>query len=166
MQTYPLLNAAINMCPTLLDHAMAQEILNIVKQADLSPDRLTLELTEYYPPSDMAELARVVAFLRKSGVRIALDDFGTGHATMAYLAHVDLDEVKIDKSLIQGIGESTIMRQELATILDLISVSGARVTCEGVETQEDALALKNMGVEQIQGYFFAKPSFLSHIFPL
>lgn len=163
MYQHPFMQCAVNVDPNLLCMDMAREIMGILSDYKISPSRLQLEITEHNAPYSMGSLAAVVSWLRKQGVQIALDDFGTGHATIAYLAKVDLDYVKIDKSLVQGIADSSFMKQELMAIMDLISVSGARIICEGVESHEDALFLKRIGVEQVQGYFFHKPAKLEDL---
>jgi EAL domain-containing protein (putative c-di-GMP-specific phosphodiesterase class I) len=88
---------------------------------------------------------------------VALVDCGTGHATMEYLAKVDLDLVKIDKSYIEGIETDRTKRVTLMTVIDLIRTCDIQVLCEGVENEAQAKILKEMGVDYGQGYYFGKP---------
>lgn len=157
------LQVAVNICPALLDKQMAEDIMEIIYEMGISPDRLHIELTEHNPPKNMFELAKNVAWLRQRGVKVALDDFGTGHATMSYLAKVDLDYVKIDKSYVQGIGFDPDKKAMFKNLLSLISVTGAKVIAEGVEDQDDLNTLTDLGVDQAQGYFFDKPQAIDMI---
>jgi EAL domain-containing protein (putative c-di-GMP-specific phosphodiesterase class I) len=95
--------------------------------------------------------------LRDHGVRIALDDFGTGYSSLGYLTRMPIGHIKIDRCFVAGLlqgGESeAIVRAVLAMARSL----GMRVTAEGVETIEQALVLKAMACDSLQGYYFSRP---------
>ncbi len=120
-------------------------------------ERLVLEVTESAmmrdPESSMATLRR----LAEMGVTISIDDFGTGYSSLAYLKHLPVGELKIDKSFIMQMLENAADRQIVRSVIDLAHNLGLDVVAEGVESEETARELAGMGCDIAQGYFFARP---------
>jgi len=100
--------------------------------------------------------------LRGHGFSLALDDFGTGYSSLSYLRHLPFDKVKIDRSFVMDIGADPAASRLLESIVQLCKVLGMRTVAEGVETADQLAALAAMGVDEFQGYYFAKPMALDH----
>ena len=96
--------------------------------------------------------------LRTLGVRIALDDFGTGFASFAYLQRYAFDKIKIDRSFVQGLPHDPSSRAIVSAVTVLGSQLGTTITAEGVETQIQFDALRQLGCVQVQGYLIGRPT--------
>jgi diguanylate cyclase (GGDEF)-like protein/PAS domain S-box-containing protein len=132
-------------------------VARTLARAGLEPGTLELEVTESALMSNTEATRGALQALHVSGVQIALDDFGTGYSSLAYLTRMPIDHIKVDRSFVAGLlggGESeAIVRAVIAMAHSL----GMRVTAEGVETQEQALALRRMACDFLQGYHFSRP---------
>jgi diguanylate cyclase (GGDEF)-like protein/PAS domain S-box-containing protein len=124
--------------------------------AGLEPGALCLELTESVLIED-AVVSDVLARLREIGVRISIDDFGTKYSSLSYLTRLNIDELKIDKSFIDGLAEDDSKRAIVSAILAIGSALGIPVTAEGVETDAQLATLRRLGCETVQGFYFARP---------
>jgi EAL domain-containing protein (putative c-di-GMP-specific phosphodiesterase class I) len=123
-----------------------------LRRHGLDPHRLTLEITESTAVGGGAT-ADTLADLRRLGVRIALDDFGTGQSTLTLLATCPVDQIKLDRSFVPGAASSVIA----AAVLQLAHGFGVEAVAEGVETEEQAERLRDLGYDRAQGYHFATP---------
>ena len=103
-----------------------------------------------------AENRALLESLRDMGVTIAIDDFGTGYSSLAYLQHLPLDVLKIDKRFVDNLDEPQ-GEQLVYAIIQMGRALKMNTVAEGVETQRQMEALKGMGCDQFQGYFFSKP---------
>jgi EAL domain-containing protein (putative c-di-GMP-specific phosphodiesterase class I) len=94
--------------------------------------------------------------LKSFGIQVAIDDFGTGFSSMSYLQQLPLDRLKVDRSFVDEIspGKSAFIAE---TIVTLGSKLGLSTIAEGVENREQATYMLNLGCDEAQGYFFAKP---------
>jgi EAL domain-containing protein (putative c-di-GMP-specific phosphodiesterase class I) len=137
--------------------------IQAAQQADVRPDRLSLEVTETVLLSNDAQALDVLQKLRAAGVEIALDDFGTGYASLSYLRVLDLDVLKIDKSFISSVGQdvqSSAQHRDRAVVQATLSMAhalGCCVVAEGVETDAQADWLRLQGCDVLQGYGLGKP---------
>ena len=95
--------------------------------------------------------------LRALGVRLAIDDFGMGYASLSYLKRLPVDCLKIDRSLVKGVGYETEDTAVIRAVTSLAHSLGITVTAEGIETQDQLVQLRAVGCDQGQGYFFARP---------
>lgn len=118
---------------------------------------VTLEFTESFAYENYEYLSGVIAELHAAGFLCSLDDFGTGYSSFAVLKTLDLDEIKIDKSLLDRSDHPDRDRILLGGIIDMITKLGVKITQEGVEDKSEFEMLEEMGCNVIQGYFFAKP---------
>ncbi len=126
--------------------------------------RFVLELTEeaLLPASQFQ--ARVLPMLREIGARISIDDFGSGFSSLATLADITADEVKVDRSLIVGIDRRPRSQTLLRAIESIGSALGAEVVVEGVETADELAYLRDFTqIRVAQGYFFSRPMTLSEV---
>jgi len=95
--------------------------------------------------------------LKAIGVRLAVDDFGTGYASLSYLKRLPVDCLKIDRSLVKGVGYETEDTAVIRAVAGLAHSLGITVTAEGIETQDQLVQLRAVGCDQGQGYYFARP---------
>lgn len=119
--------------------------------------RIVLEITERIGIDAVAGPSRV-AMLRKIGYRIAVDDLGAGYAALGALATLEPEIVKLDMSLVRDIDRHIAKRRVVGAISTLCRELGSRVVAEGVETREEYRALRESGIELIQGFLLAKPT--------
>ncbi|MTD14454.1 EAL domain-containing protein [Nakamurella sp. YIM 132087] len=118
---------------------------------------LTLEITESSVMADPERYLPVLRQLHALGVNLSVDDFGTGYSSLAYLRRLPIDEIKIDKSFVQGmitdLGDLAIVR----AIIDLGHSLGLRVVAEGVEEEAARDALKTLRCDDLQGFLVSRP---------
>jgi CheY-like chemotaxis protein len=106
-----------------------------------------------------AELAiETLRKLKSLGMRISIDDFGTGFSSLAYLKRFPLDELKIDKSFVDGIGIDPDSTAIVAAVMGMAHALDLHVVAEGVETADQLSRLRTLGCDEAQGYYFARPS--------
>ena len=155
-----LVNVAINLSTsTLYDPKLLTTVTDLLQAYEVSPSQLTLEITESMLLDEPERAHVVLAHLRALGVSIAIDDFGTGYSSLAYLKRLPIDEVKIDKAFVFGLGEdadpadAAIVRAVVAMARPL----QCEVVAEGVESAETWAFLQELGCDLAQGYYFSPP---------
>jgi len=132
---------------------VAETVAAALAATGLPPDRLEIEITESVFLNDTELTRHWLDALREMGVRISLDDFGTGYSSLAYLHSYPLDKVKIDRSFLQGLGESSKPLNLLHGVARLGADLGMAVAVEGVETEEQlALVAREPSVQEVQGF--------------
>ena len=100
------------------------------------------------------------------GVRIAMDDFGTGNSSLTNLKILPVDVLKIDKKFVQDAEDSAESRSIVQAIITLGHILGLMVTAEGVETERQLAILRELGCDEVQGYFFSRPTFAENIYTM
>jgi EAL domain-containing protein (putative c-di-GMP-specific phosphodiesterase class I) len=120
-------------------------------------DRVVLEITERVGLDPVAGPAKV-AMLRQRGYRIAVDDLGAGYAALGALATLEPEIVKLDMSLVRDLDRHATKRRVVGAIATLCRELGSRVVAEGVETPSEFAALREAGIELIQGFLLARPT--------
>ena len=153
------LTVAVNLSPAQF---LAGSVSNIVaaalKEANLEPFRLELEITESLLLGDSESVMTELRNLKELGVAIVMDDFGTGYSSLSYLWRFPFDKIKIDRSFMQGFGGSD---RDVETVVKTIITLGRElhmhVTIEGVETAQQAAFLDSANGEQAQGFYFGRP---------
>ncbi|NOI04493.1 EAL domain-containing protein [Vibrio anguillarum] len=133
--------------------------LEAAKQFGFPTERIMFEFTEVEKIVDTAHIKRIVAYYSNLGFTTAIDDFGAGYAGLGLLVNFQTKIVKLDMSLLrnidQDITKQAIVRHTVAMLIEL----GICPLAEGIETQQEMLWLKRLGIELMQGYYFAKPEF-------
>ncbi|WP_432830293.1 putative bifunctional diguanylate cyclase/phosphodiesterase [Dactylosporangium sp. CA-092794] len=127
-----------------------ERVRGALEEGGLPPSALVLELTESSLVADAESTARLDV-LRADGVRVAIDDFGTGYSSLAYLVHLPVDVLKIDRTFLATAVDTTLMR----AILQLAGGLALQTVAEGVETEKQAAALRALGCEHAQGFLFS-----------
>src|SRR6185437_12718402 len=130
----------------------AEQVLAAAQPCLSEGSGLDLEITETGLLHDIEGASRKLRELRAVGVRIALDDFGTGYSSLGLLSKLPVDLVKIDRSFITGLPEDKASVTLVSSVIGLASAFGLKVVAEGVETQGQLDALREMGCDQSQGY--------------
>ncbi|MBL8709276.1 MAG: EAL domain-containing protein [Rhodospirillaceae bacterium] len=152
------LSVAVNLSPVQFRQPdLAQEILAILRETGLAPERLELEITEGVLIGEPERTLATLSLLKEAGVRISLDDFGTGYSSLSYLQRFPFDKLKIDHGFIHGMeshaGSMAIVRAVIALGRSL----HLTVTAEGVETEKQLALLQSLACDQAQGYLLSRP---------
>ena len=132
-------------------------VLNALKTHDVSPSSLVLEITETLFMGNFDQVLQTICDLRSHGIRLAMDDFGTGYSSLSLLRQLPLDELKIDKSFVDGIVEDEKAANMVRSIVAIARSHNMSLIAEGVEEQAQAQALIKMGCLRFQGYYFSRP---------
>jgi len=136
---------------------LVSSILQSMQNHSVLADYLTVEITESLFMKNQEEIILALSNLRTLGVRISIDDFGTGYSSLAYLGSFPLDELKIDRSFVDGL-EGEERKQSLVNAMITLSHKlGMKVVAEGIETQSQKNLLEANGCDYCQGYLFSKP---------
>jgi diguanylate cyclase (GGDEF)-like protein/PAS domain S-box-containing protein len=141
----------------LLQPDFAAQLAELLRSSRIAPSRLRLELTESMLIGNGALAQQALEHLREIGVRLCIDDFGTGYSSLSYLHELPIDALKIDRSFIGAIGQDHRKHKIVQSILLLGKGLGIEVVAEGVETAQQAEALRKLGCERAQGYYYARP---------
>src|ERR671911_951086 len=136
---------------------LLQEISGLLQETKLDPQGLQLEITESTVSRDVKFAADLLQKLRGLGIELAIDDFGTGYSSLMSLQQFPVNELKIDKVFIDGIGNNAQDMAITKLVIDLAHTVGVRATAEGVETADQLAQLQSMGCDQAQGYYFCGP---------
>ena len=151
-------NLAVNISTLQLYQAdFVEQTLATIRQTDVDPNRLKLEITESLLLENVEIAITRMKALREQGVRFSLDDFGTGYSSLSYLNRLPLDQLKIDQSFVRGCSTDPDARAITRGIISLGTSLGLEVIAEGVETNEQLSFLKQSGCGLFQGYFLSKP---------
>lgn len=149
---------SVNVTPKqLLAEGFVARFSGEVASSQLDPKQVTLEITEELLLGDLDLAARQLKQLRDLGFRIALDDFGAGFCNFDYLKRLPLDALKLDRSMVQGIVECERDLAVLRAIVTLARVLGLDVVAEGIETEEQRLAVVAEGCSSWQGFLGSEP---------
>ncbi len=155
-ENFPV-KVSINISPVQFrDAEFVDHVFEALEQSGLNGQFLDLELTETVLVRDLQETAITLTLLKEMGVSISIDDFGTGYSSLAYLRHLPLDRLKIDRTFVKdvpSVDDGTIA----SSILVLGHSLGLEVLAEGIETKEQLAFLNRQGCDLYQGYFFSRP---------
>ncbi|HET7027505.1 MAG TPA: EAL domain-containing protein [Candidatus Limnocylindrales bacterium] len=141
----------------LADAAFPAEVERALADAGVSPEQLVLEVTESVMLAEETAAIATLRRLRDAGVHVAVDDFGTGYSSLGYLKRLPVDEIKIDRSFVDGLGRE---REKTAIVRAAVAFAMAldlAVTAEGIETELQLEHLAALECQYGQGYLFARP---------
>ena len=139
---------------------------DIIRRAGIGPADLEIEITESTIIQDADAAIQLLNEFRAMGIHIALDDFGTGFSSLGYLRRFPFDTIKIDKTFID---EIMVNPDDVAIIRAIIAMGHAldrRIVAEGVESAAQFKLLKELAVDEIQGYFVGRPMAADALTPL
>ncbi|MEF2966833.1 EAL domain-containing protein [Paenibacillus sp. M1] len=132
-------------------------ITRILEETGLAPQYLVLEITEGTLIRNVEYGVRVMEDLRKMGIHISMDDFGTGYSSLSQLDRLPINEMKLDRSFIQGLMEDSKKSSIVRAVIELGHHMDLRVVAEGIESPDELKYLANLECDQFQGYFFSRP---------
>jgi diguanylate cyclase (GGDEF)-like protein len=152
------LGVAVNLSVrNLYDPDLVRWFQRLLRDTAFAPDRLTLEITENEVMDDPMLAVDVLAQFHQLGVHTSIDDFGTGHSSLAYLKHLPIDELKIDRSFVGGMQSSESDATIVRSIIELGHNLGLTVVAEGVEDAATLELLERFGCDRAQGFHLAMP---------
>ncbi|MGI6653086.1 MAG: EAL domain-containing protein [Christensenellales bacterium] len=155
---FPPLRMAVNLSVVQLEGAtFIRDVKKIIGESGVKPQYIELEITESLFSEDPEDVIMILHKLKELGVGIAIDDFGKGYSSLNRLKLVPFDRIKIDKDIIDYINVEVKIAPITEIIILLTKAFHAKVTAEGVETEEQAAFLKSIGCDEIQGYYYSKP---------
>lgn len=136
---------------------LIEVVTQALRDADLAPRYLELEITESTIMRDPDEAITTLYILRNMGIKISIDDFGTGYSSLNYLKRIPLDSLKIDRSFVMHIESSASDQSIIKAIIALAHSLGLNVIAEGVETERQLTFLREWGCDDLQGYLLSRP---------
>ncbi|MBB5867873.1 diguanylate cyclase (GGDEF)-like protein [Allocatelliglobosispora scoriae] len=147
---------AVNISPAQLRGTkVAEETLGVIRRTGLEPSDIWLEITEHsYLRHDVTEYATT---LRAAGVRFALDDFGTAYSNLAYLKRLPIEILKIDRSFVSGVTGPELDLSIVRAIIAIADSLGLSCIAEGIETEEQRVAVQELGCRLGQGFLLSPP---------
>jgi diguanylate cyclase (GGDEF)-like protein/PAS domain S-box-containing protein len=140
----------------LFSSTIVQQFCDDVARTNIAPERIMLEITESIALSDVAFARERIVELDSRGFGIAVDDFGVGYSSLSQLHEIPADELKLDISFVRRIHEKSGFSMASA-IISIAKALNMECVAEGVEDAQTAELLATMGVDVLQGYYFAKP---------
>ena len=154
----PDIHLAVNISlETLKDFVWAEGYISLLRANEALAKRITVELTETQIIDAIDASIEFVSEIKKLGCSFAIDDFGAGYTSFRNLKALDIDILKIDGSFVTGVSSSRENQLFVRTLLDLARNFGMKTVAEWVDNEADAMLLKGLGVDFLQGYLLGKP---------
>lgn len=151
------LQLSVNISKRQLFHeGFTQKLLDDLEAAGLSPSAIILEVTESLALLDVENAVERLPELKRAGFQLAIDDFGTGYSSLSQLHEMPVDKLKIDISFVRRLADPRGLSMVQA-IISLATTLGLQTIAEGVEDAASAKRLEELGVDSLQGYYFAQP---------
>lgn len=141
----------------LLSESFQSKVFQMIDELNIKPGMIMMELTERQS-AEINSLQKVISLFNNKGISIAIDDFGTGYSNLNWLSNLQIDEVKIDKSITDSIGELSVNNNVLSGLVEIFKDITHKVVFEGVETSTQVKYLTEMFPECcVQGWYYSKP---------
>jgi predicted signal transduction protein with EAL and GGDEF domain/ActR/RegA family two-component response regulator len=153
----PALTMSVNVSARQLDADLPRTVAAALQSSGLEPSSLYVEVTESAVMRDVRAAVAALDAIKAMGVRISVDDFGTGYSSLAYLKRLPADELKVDKSFVDGLGTDPDDTAIVAAVVASAHALGLCVVAEGVETAENVTSLVTLGCELAQGFHYSRP---------
>ena len=151
-------SVAVNLSARQIDDpGIVDTVETVLADTGLSPESLTLEITESALMKDAAHALEVLKALKRIGVLLAIDDFGTGYSSLSYLQRFPLDILKVDQSFVGALGNGPEGEEIVSAVINLAHALGLHVVAEGVETEQQLSILEKLRCDFAQGYLFSEP---------
>ena len=141
----------------LIEVDFIQRLHDILDKYNITPEMFEIEITESHQIENSINILETLNEIKKLGVSIAIDDFGTGYSSLYYVKNIPTDRIKIAKELIDNIENDVYSNSIIQMAISVAKVKGIKVIAEGVETKEQLECLRQLGCDEIQGYYFSKP---------
>ncbi len=141
----------------LMQNGMDIQIRTMLKKYGINAENIGIEITESIAAEGSESMNEAISTLKRLGFPLLLDDFGTGYANMARISHMPLDYVKIDKTMLNSYFESTQSAIVLEESIQMCQRLGFKTVIEGVENETQASVAEKLGIDCIQGFYYARP---------
>lgn len=152
------LRLGVNLSPREFDRSDLLERIQIpLDDFQIPPDALEIEITESLLMKDVESIVARVKRLRGTGVHISIDDFGTRYSSLNYLRRFSVSRIKIDQAFVRDLGTSQDSYAIIQAIVGIARNFNLHVMVEGVETEQQLAILRQLGCNEMQGYFFGRP---------
>lgn len=152
-----IVRLSINAPPSTLETADLPELFSVIRPRHRDWPGLTVEMTEAEIIGSLEAVNDAIHRMTQQAISISIDDFGAGYSSLARLKEVPFSEIKIDRGLIRDCDRDPSMRYFLKAIRDFAHYHGARVVAEGVETTGEFRVVADLGIDEAQGFLFARP---------
>lgn len=134
-----------------------QVVSSMLEKYNLAPSRLILEVTESTALKNLDRSIELLNTFNQAGITVSIDDFGTGYSNLLMLSVLPAKELKIDKSFVSSMLENEKSRKLVETIINIARTMEMTVVAEGIETEEQQVALAELGCDYLQGFLFSRP---------
>lgn len=152
------ITVAVNIsASSLRDDSLVGYTKMLLQKNNIEPEKLIMEITESAMMKDPVMALNLLHQLSQLGVQISIDDYGTGYSSLAYLKRMPVNEMKIDRTFVKDMATDEDDRSIVDTTINMGHNFGLRVVAEGVEDRETIELLNNMGIDQVQGFYYARP---------
>ncbi len=148
---------AVNVSVRQFELDLTDLLQRVLHDSGISPESIALEITEGIAMKNLERNSQMLSELKELGLSISMDDFGTGFSSLSYLKRFPLDTIKIDRSFINEIHESSDDQEITRAIIAMGQSVKLKTLAEGVETDEQLEILRSYGCDYIQGFFYGKP---------
>lgn len=139
------------------DEDFVDHIMECIRKYHVPPELIQAEVTESIYLHDLKVLDENMKQLKRNGVSISIDDFGSGYSSLNILSKVSADVIKLDKQFLEERGKEKATPEFMKYLVKMIKQLGFGIVAEGVETKEQIRMLKEVGCDQVQGYYYARP---------
>lgn len=152
----PLVPVSINLAPrNLTDDSLADELIESLREAGVAPECIEIEITESGLMREPESTIRILRRLRDHGIGVSIDDFGTGYASFGYLRKLPVTGLKIDRTFVKPIAGDARTRRLVLAMIEAGHALDLTVTAEGIETEEQARILTDLGCDLGQGFLWS-----------
>lgn len=148
------INLSVIQC---IQEDMYRQLIDIRNQFGISSSMINIEITETASTNSPEVLLKNMKFLEADGIELSLDDYGSGNSNISYIINLPFKMIKIDKSIVWKGFENPQAHIVLQSTIEMIKSLGLMVLAEGVETEEQAKHLQELGCEYFQGYYYSRP---------
>lgn len=148
----------LNIDASIIDRGVvgSEHLINAVEQLGLSPENIVIEMIESRV-NDTGALKRFIETYKGYGFLVALDDLGLGHSNLDRILHIKPDIIKLDRGLIQNINEDYYKQEICKSMVNMSRKIGTLVIAEGLETIGEVVTSMELGIDMLQGFYFARP---------
>jgi diguanylate cyclase (GGDEF)-like protein len=161
----PSVIVSVNLSARQFEVGLVEMVASVLASTGTDPAMLCLEITESVVMENAEFAIDILEGLRSLGVRISIDDFGTGYSSLAYLRRFPLDELKIDRAFVDGLGRDPEATAIAAAVMGMAHALNLTVVAEGVETVAQDSALRALGCDEAQGFLYSRPRQVNDVKP-
>lgn len=141
----------------LNDKHLFDYIMDTANEFGVDPSQIELEFTEHFLSKEYTYINSAIEKIHKKGVLIAMDDFGTGYSSLGFLKDINVDIVKIDKIFVKNFMNDEVKKFFLECIISLCKKLKRKTILEGIEHHDEYMAIRSLGIDMVQGYYYSRP---------